>query len=358
MSSSLLKLNPANFVPVTRTPWAGHAISAIKRRYQSEYETEIHVPDRIGESWEVSTDGQFPSTVVESGGTRLLIDVLQESASALLGEASFVRYGVHCPLLLKWIEASTLLSAQVHPNHQHPALAVDECGKPEAWLVLATEKGGFVYLGFRDGISDDEIRFAIAHDDLKSVLHKVEPKPFDYIAVPTGCVHALGPGVMVVEPQCVLPGRAGKTWRISDWGRRYNASGEEDAAGEPRPLHRDEALSAIDWNLPRGVALERHLIRSMKHEERFLGDLLNPCAAQLFTKEGSFRVAPLVVGVFMLATVWNGTVTLRSIGTGESITLHGGESALVGAGVDELMVECEDCGGHGVGLALFALLTS
>ena len=59
----------------------------------------------------------------------------------------------------------------------------------------------------------------------------------------------------LVEPQRVLPGCRGLTYRYWDWNRRYDSSGRPDPAGKARALHVDEALAVTRWDAPRGDAL-------------------------------------------------------------------------------------------------------
>ncbi|MEN9824919.1 MAG: hypothetical protein RI953_664 [Pseudomonadota bacterium] len=340
MSLPFLKFDPYNFVPVSRTPWAGQLIGITKVRALPA--PQGGWPERIGESWEVSTDAQFPSKVTnaneDSGRENLLGDLLNRDPAGFLGAGLAQKFGSHCPLLLKWLNAKEPLSVQVHPAHSHPLLKAGECGKPESWLVMNNSNGqGYVFLGFKEGLSKDDIMSALRQDKPRDVMHVVYPKVGDYISIPTGCVHATGPGVLIAEPQYVLPGKSGKTWRISDWGRRYNSQGELDPQGQPRELHIDEALSAIDWNLPRGTELEKLLIQRMEHKQIFSGDIHNPFPVQIFSQAGIYEYKPLVDQQFSLVTCWEGKLQLIAK-SGEAIVLRAGESGLVAASAGAIKI--------------------
>lgn len=339
MPSEFLKFDPYNFVPLSRTPWGGELI--VKTKKQILRGPESGWPERIGESWEISTDAAFPSRVRNlkdvQGKAPLFTEVLNESAEHFLGRTLSRKYGAHCPLLLKWLSASDPLSVQVHPQHTHPALKPDECGKPESWLVLSTQPGGHVFLGFKEIISESDIIEALKSDRAAEVMHVFEPRAGDYIAIPPGCVHATGPGVLIAEPQYVLPGRSGKTWRLSDWGRRYNEKGERDPNGKPRELHVDAALSAINWNLPRGKSVETLLVRSLKHKEHLPADDYNPFPVQYFAQAGLYSYKPLVAGQFSLVTCWQGQLQLISRSK-ESLVLNAGESGLISAAAGEIEI--------------------
>ncbi|MES2615500.1 MAG: type I phosphomannose isomerase catalytic subunit [Bdellovibrionota bacterium] len=341
MTKAFYKCDPFNFVPLTRTPWAGTQISQLKRKFFPQYENKI--PEQIGESWEVSTDAQFSSKIeISSNASIYLKELLATNPQAILGESAFHKYGVHFPLLLKWLEASDLLSVQLHPANNNPMLKNNECGKPEAWLVFNVINNGFVYLGFKESLSQEEIIRCLKNDELDKCLHKYFPKKQDYISVPPGCVHAIGPGVFVAEPQYVLPQKIGKTWRISDWRRLYNEQGQKSASGKPRELHVEESLSSINWNLLRGRDLEKLLIRQVENGKAFYGNENNPFAVQIFNGVGDYEYSHLIPNTFSLFTVWSGAVTLST--SQETLHLKGGESGFICADTQFTQVKIDSEG--------------
>lgn len=302
MKKSFYKVSPFHFVPLSKTPWGGHLISEIKRKYFPLQSSLI--PDRIGESWEISTDPSFPSPLQEATPQTKSLDQI-----------------VQLPMLLKWIHSQELLSLQLHPKNDHPLLAPDECGKTEAWFVTHVQTNGFVYLGFAPDMTRDEIIFCLKNNQVEKCLHKFTPDPFDCIAVPPGCVHALGPGVFVAEPQTIVPGKSAKTWRISDWNRLYD--------GKPRQLHLEQSLDAIDWTLPRGKELERLLVQKIKPHQTYCANQYNPFALTFYNHTGSFSHVLTPPHGFSLVTVFSGKIDITCQMTKEAMSLVGGESALV-----------------------------
>jgi mannose-6-phosphate isomerase len=89
-------------------------------------------------------------------------------------------------------------------------------------------------------------------------LHKFHPEPGDCVFIPAGTVHALGAGLLVAEIQQA----SDTTWRLYDWNR-------VDAQGQPRKLHIEAALAAIDYE--RGpVDPQRPRETGRKHVERLV----------------------------------------------------------------------------------------
>jgi mannose-6-phosphate isomerase len=70
----------------------------------------------------------------------------------------------------------------------------------------------------------------------------------DFVLLEPGTPHAVGKGVTLIEPQIVVPGRRGVTYRYWDFGRRYDQSGKPDPAGSPRELHVRDALAVTRWD--------------------------------------------------------------------------------------------------------------
>jgi len=243
------KLRPDNFTPPTRTPWGG-------TRIRSHYKQGLPLPKGppvVGESWEISVEPSFPSRLVDSD--RTLEAVIAADPEGWLGAGVAHRYGNQTPLLVKLLDSADNLSVQVHPADGDPALAADESGKPESWVVLDAEPGAGFYLGFREGVSRDEVaRCLNSRGRLDELLNFVPVAPGDAFVIEAGTVHAIGAGVTLVEPQFVSPGRRGVTYRFWDWNRLYDAQGKRSPDGEPRQLHVERSLAVTTWDAPRGEA--------------------------------------------------------------------------------------------------------
>lgn len=237
-----LPLTPDNFTPLVRTPWGGQYIcQELKNTVCPD-----KIGERIGESWDFSCEPSFPSKVL---GTSLSLNEMIQAYPDQLLSKRYVQNKGHavCEILVKILNALEDLSLQVHPADDDPFLKKDECGKHESWFILHAEKNAGIYLGFKEGVTAETFANALrSGENLQRYLQFVPVKAGDYFEIPTGTCHALGKGLVIIEPQHVLFSKKGKTYRIYDWGRKYNSKGERDPNGSLRELHVEEALRILN----------------------------------------------------------------------------------------------------------------
>lgn len=262
LGSGPILLDPANFTPRQRTPWGGMKIgNLVKADLLTAARGQI-----IGEAWEFSCDPEFPSRLLAAapGEPETLLELIQrfpaESLSPHLAQKG--RDRLACEILVKIVDAQTPLSLQVHPQDGDPTLGPGECGKPESWLILDAEPGAGIYLGFSRPFQREQLAAMLrSHTAGAECLHFEPVQPGDYFEIGPGVPHAIGGGVTLLEPQRVQYGRSGKTFRMWDWGRRYDAQGVPDPMGKPRTLHIEESLALVDPERQWGAAFARSLRR-------------------------------------------------------------------------------------------------
>ncbi len=248
-----LLLAPNNFTPRARTPWAGQDIYA---RYKKCVTTETS----IGESWEVSCDPDFPSQILDASSGKPTGQTLQEAISAdpeaLISPRLARELGsdASCPLLVKLVNAASPLSVQIHPGDNFPELTPTECGKPESWLILHANPGCGIYIGLRRPWTAAALHSALGSGKFSGDdMYFIPVQEGDYFDLAPGILHAIGPGVTILEPQLIKFGKSGKTYRAWDWNRRYDARGMEDSVnGKARDLHVEQALKLFDPTLQHG----------------------------------------------------------------------------------------------------------
>lgn len=257
-----LLLRADNFTPPQRTPWGGTRVAHVLKE-NAPLSAEKAAYACVGESWEVSVEPDFPSFVENAGNdlSRTLAAIIAEDPYAFVGREA-LRGQRGTALLVKLLDTADELSVQIHPADDYGGLRPGECGKPESWYVVTAEPGAGIYLGLADGVTRESLTNALASAaDLTPMLGFVPVQPGDFFLIEAGTPHAIGRGLVLVEPQHVAPGKRGLTYRYWDWNRRYDANGVLVSAegarrgeGEPRALHVDDALAVTRWDAPRGMA--------------------------------------------------------------------------------------------------------
>jgi mannose-6-phosphate isomerase len=190
----------------------------------------------FGEAWEISAHPHHVSRVAEGPlRGRTLADLWRESGREILGRDP---QGDKFPLLIKFLDCHEQLSVQVHPDDAAAAeLLGNELGKTESWLVLDAEPTGRIYAGLAPGVTREALEEHLDRGTVDQCLHSFAPRPGDCVHLPAGTVHAVGGGVLIAEVQQ----SSDATFRLFDWNR-------VGPDGQPRPLHRAEALRSIDWS--------------------------------------------------------------------------------------------------------------
>ena len=135
------------------------------------------------------------------------------------------------PLMIKWIDSQLPLSIQVHPDNDYAMAHEQDMGKTEMWYIIDCEPDSYLYYGFSKEISREEFAHRIADDTLLEVVQKVPVKKGDVFFIPSGTLHAIGPGILLAEVQQ----SSNVTYRIYDYGRL-------DTDGKPRQLHVEKAV--------------------------------------------------------------------------------------------------------------------
>lgn len=230
-------LPPLRFVPLfKRYLWGGRRLGTLLGKAIGEGED-------YAESWELADHGADQS-VVSTGplAGMTLGRVVEKHGRDLLGRhfELMAENGrvARFPLLFKFLDCRRVLSVQVHPNDAAAAKQVPpDLGKTEAWVILAAEPGSVVYAGLKRGFDRPAMEREVHRGTTELCLHKFEPKVGDCIFIPAGTVHALGAGLVVAEIQQA----SDTTFRLYDWNR-------VDPDGQPRQLHIEESLNAIDYS--------------------------------------------------------------------------------------------------------------
>jgi mannose-6-phosphate isomerase len=174
------------------------------------------------------TARQLPTRMVDKvWGRDVLPAPFLAPAGERIGEIWFEPPPEVSQVLVKYLFTSEKLSVQVHPSD---ATALPgEAGKEECWLVLDAEPDARLAIGFERDVTSDEIAAAAQDGTIETLLTWHPAHPGDLFYLPAGTVHAIGPGLSLVEVQQT----SDTTFRLYDYGR-------------PRELHLDRALAVAD----------------------------------------------------------------------------------------------------------------
>ncbi len=174
------------------------------------------------------TARKLPRNLVEKVWGVDLLPAPFPRASKKIGEVHFEPPPEMPQLLVKHIFTSERLSIQVHPNDEQAKAADHGCrGKSECWAITSAVAGASIGLGFDRSIDAATMREAALDGSIVDMMTWHEVEPGDFFDVPANTVHAIGPGIGLVEIQQ----NSDLTYRLFDYGR-------------PRELHLEEGIAA------------------------------------------------------------------------------------------------------------------
>ena len=188
-------LYPLKFRPILKTVvWGGEKIAPFKG-----IETEQH---NIGESWELSGVKGNESVVSEGElAGRTITDLIDEYKGALVGGKVYAENGNVFPLLIKFIDAKSDLSIQVHPDDRLAAERHNSKGKTEMWYVVGADEGAHLLSGLNRDLTPEEYVSMVENNTITDALTDFKVKPGDVFFLPAGRIHAIGTGCFIAEIQ-------------------------------------------------------------------------------------------------------------------------------------------------------------
>ena len=226
-------LYPLKFQPILKDKiWGGQKLQQILNKPTSSTEA--------GESWEIS-DVEGDTSVVSNGtmaGTSLK-SLMELHTTDLLGHKNFQQFGTKFPLLIKFIDAKSDLSVQLHPNDTLAKARHNSFGKTEMWYVVQADPDSNLIVGFNQPMTKELYLKHLEAKTLEGILNFDKVEAGDTYFIEVGRIHAIGAGVLLAEIQQT----SDVTYRVYDWDR-------VDSKGNHRELHNDIALEAFDFDMP------------------------------------------------------------------------------------------------------------
>ena len=109
--------------------------------------------------------------------------------------------------------------------------------KTEMWYFADTQPGANIYVGLKAGVTRKQFETLLRDGRVEEAVHVIPVENGDSIFIPSGRLHAIGQGNVIVEVQQ----NSDTTYRVFDWNRT-------GLDGAPRKLHIEESMASIDFN--------------------------------------------------------------------------------------------------------------
>lgn len=277
--------------------------------------------NNIAEAWMLCARNDGDNVVVNGEYSGISFTELVKSNPDLLGSkgASYEEF----PLLIKFIDAKSDLSVQVHPDDEYAKIHENSYGKTEAWYILDCDEGAQLIYGFNKELTRDEFKKSIEDNTFLDYVNKVNVKKGDVFFINAGTLHAIGGGILLAEVQQ----NCNTTYRVYDYGRLVD--------GKPRELHVEKALDVTDTVPPtrsgdadgEKVAVDGGFSQELCSCEFFKMSTLEIDGEYTLDVDGKSFVS-------LLVTEGNGTVTVNGV-TAEAAS---GDSIFVPANAGKTVI--------------------
>jgi mannose-6-phosphate isomerase len=267
----------------------------------------------IGESWEIVDRPEAQSTT-RTGKT--IRELIAADAEGIMGAGWSAERPF--PILVKWLDCQEKLSLQVHP----PAdIAPSLKGEPktESWYIADAAPHATLMAGLKKGVTREAFEAGLANNNLEPLVHTISVKAGESIFIPSGRIHAIGGGNLILEIQQ----NSDTTYRVYDWGR-------VGLDGTPRELHIEASLKSSDFN-------------------DFEPDTIKPDGSdQVLAQSDVFDLRKCALKSGESITFSSGAPRILSVVTGQLIeadgaTLTRGDNALLPAAFDFNYTASSDC---------------
>jgi len=315
-----MNLYPLKFTPLFKYRiWGGEKLkTALNKNYTEE---------NIGESWEIS-DVSGDETVVADGDLsgKTLRDLTRQFKGNFVGNAVYDKFGEEFPLLIKFIDAKTPLSIQVHPSNEIAKERHNSFGKNEMWYVMQADKNAELIVGFDKKVTREAYQEHLENNTILDVMHHETVKKGDTFYIPTGRVHAIGAGVLLAEIQQT----SNITYRIYDYDR------VDAKTGEKRELHNNMAIDVLDYevheNYKSKYHLEKNISNKLVHSPYFKTNILdiNSVVEKDYSNIDSFVIYMCVEGAVNL------------ICERKTYTINEGETLLLPASLKKVQLNAKE----------------
>lgn len=190
--------------------------------------------ETTGEYWAISAHPNGVSKVINGSLAGRYLDDIYINEPHLFGYPKDKVF----PLLTKILDANDWLSVQVHPDDSYAMEHEGELGKTECWYILSADDNSEIIYG-HNAKNAEELREWMTSENWETLLTKIPVKTGDFFYVPSGTLHAIGKGIVILETQQ----SSDTTYRVYDFDRKDNQ-------GQTRELHLKQALDVTSLSSP------------------------------------------------------------------------------------------------------------
>ena len=314
------KLYPLKFTPISKYRiWGGNKLNTVLNKgFQG---------DQNGESWEIS-DVPGDETIVKNGSLagKTMRELISDFKEDLVGQCVYEKFGIEFPLLIKFIDAKTPLSIQVHPHDEIAKKRHNSFGKNEMWYIMDADDNAEIIVGFDKKLDKESYTKELETENLLNNLNKEIAKSGDAFNIPTGRVHAIGSGVLLAEIQQT----SDITYRIYDYNR------VEKTTGKTRELHNDLAIDVIDFDLQQeyktNYTKHKNQTNKLIHTDYFKSNIIiiDESIQKNYSERDSFIIYICTKG------------KLKIVASGEHYELKKGECLLLPACINYVKLSPEE----------------
>ncbi|MBZ5749050.1 mannose-6-phosphate isomerase, class I [Metabacillus rhizolycopersici] len=271
-----------------------------------------------GECWAISAHPNGQSIVTNGEYDGSTLSELWDNHRELFGH----REGDRFPLLTKVLDANDDLSVQVHPGDQYAKeFENGELGKTECWYIIDCDDDAEVIFG-HNARSKEELVKMSEDGKWNELLQRVKIKPGDFFYVPSGSIHALCKGTLVLETQQ----SSDTTYRVYDYDRR-------DQDGNLRELHLEKAIEVT--TIPHTVSKVEPKISKM--ETSTITTFVEEQYFTVYKWDVHSRLEMTQDKPFMLVSVIEGTGELTV--NDESYLINKGEHFILPSSMGDFVVD-------------------
>lgn len=224
-------------------------------RLKEYFNKNVETPT-AAESWEISTNEAGLSKIANStmkGNTLKNLFDNRDLREEIFGTKT--KEMEKFPLLIKYIDANSNLSVQVHPNDEYAKKNENDGGKTEMWYIIDCAENAQIICGMKESIEKKDVSDIIRNGKIKENLNYINIQKGDAVYIPSGTIHAILAHTLI----CEIQQNSNLTYRVYDWDRL-------GSDGKPRELHIEKAIDVID------VQTKPRVVHSRNEENKKIVD--------------------------------------------------------------------------------------